>query len=91
MESPVDTVTPKGSSITSFGCANPRAHYEDGTTKKYWCEVIVGQLSGIVIVPNHGRMSIAKGLCVYASNNCPTVTWCPISCKAVQIHLIHGP
>lgn len=73
---PVNTVTPRGSSVTSFGCDNSRANslarIIDETTEKYWCEVIAGQLSGIVIVPNHGRMSIVKGLRIYAHNNCPS-------------------
>jgi uncharacterized protein (DUF1800 family)/uncharacterized protein (DUF1501 family) len=70
------TVTPKGSTVTSFGCTNPRAgaltRSIDETTEKYSCDR-TGQtgLSGIEIIPTHGRMSIVKGLRVYAPNNCP--------------------
>jgi len=72
---PVESVFDIGSTVTTFGCydSNEGNWALDGTTTKYQCDRtgMLNEPTGLVITPSHQRLSIAEGLRVYASNNCP--------------------
>lgn len=75
---PVKSIFDTGSTVTSFGCANPESgtspnNAVDETTMKFYCdrEGLANEPTGLVVVPFHGRVSLAQGLRIFAHNNCP--------------------
>lgn len=72
----VASIIGKDSTVTSFGCRES-THKEtdraiDRTTEKFFCErSSLHTVAGIVMSPPARRTSIAKGLRLYAQNNCP--------------------
>ena len=77
MGTQVRSVLPTGSTLTSFGCllgsGDPDFSIDtlvDTTTNKHMCPREAGTSSGVVAVPYHGKLSIAKALRVYSIDNC---------------------
>lgn len=70
---PVARIFDVGANVTSFGCTDSlHPNYVlDATTNKYICEKDdLVKPTGLVIIPSHGRSSIAEGMRVYAQDNC---------------------
>lgn len=73
----VSSIFDVGSTVTTFGCVEansaPGNKAVDESTNKFWCDrtELLGEPTGLVIIPSHNRASIAEGLRVYSSNNCP--------------------
>ncbi len=66
-------------SYTSFGCNNTYwknfDRFSDGTLYKHWCDQIPDAgghipVTGFILSPNNGHMSIPKGIRMYTANTC---------------------
>lgn len=75
----VASIFDKESYVSVFGCNNPDANVSpravDGSTKKYVCDRTglqegTNEAPGMVIIPSHNKVSIAKALRVYSHNDC---------------------
>ena len=71
----VASIFDEESYVSAFGCINmdpivfPRAI--DGSTDKYFCDrTEATETPGFTIIPSHNKLSIAKALRVYSSNEC---------------------
>ena len=72
----VNSIFDSGSFVSAFGCINSGSglapnYAVDGSTHKYFCERDVNEPTGLAISPSHLRPSIARGMRIYAHNNCP--------------------
>lgn len=72
----VGSIFDTGSTVTAFGCDSGGSENRatDRTTYKFHCDWTQnnGTPRGLIITPFHGRASIARGLRLYAGNNCPS-------------------
>jgi len=72
----VSNILDEESYVSVFGCNNVDVNVPprlvDGSTNKFVCDRtgLQGTASGMIIIPSHNKVSIAKALRVYSHNDC---------------------
>ncbi|KAL7543207.1 hypothetical protein ACHAXR_012486, partial [Thalassiosira sp. AJA248-18] len=73
----VASIFDEESYVSVFGCNSPNPNMPhraiDGSTNKYICDrtgLQGGESPGIIVIPSHNKVSIAKALRVYSHNDC---------------------